>query len=423
MSGFADQLDKAGKALSDYLRRGGAEGGHVHGGESAGAAQETDGEPPGDILDDMGDTVHGAVLPDLATAAAPRGASAAEPPVGPPDASGDAPDEPPAGAPETAEAAGDTAAPAADSPDDTETVAMERPVLPLADASAAGSEDPGTGAFAPPPAPARPGRPLHPARGLPDRGGSVPDTVLDEADYPGLALRAASLRGGAHRLEGECRQDSFGMYGLEAGELRAVLVCVADGVGGRSMSHRGAASACDLLSQLVDEHLGGLIGRDADDSRDLCERIVARVARGMADLAASEGVDDRELSTTLTAALVELTPEGETARVLLLAVGDSPAHLLREGLMEPLSVVDRTAALPADIRRVHVSGHRLAPGETLLLCTGGLAGPMDDADVTGRLLGWWGGDGIPGRMEFGWQVDFRTRSHDDDRTVVCVWGR
>ncbi|WP_150241578.1 protein phosphatase 2C domain-containing protein [Nocardiopsis quinghaiensis] len=287
--------------------------------------------------------------------------------------------------------------------------------------------------FTPPPVLTRAVHAAYHARGLPTQEWAVPDTVVDEADYGGLALRAASLRGDGHRFKRESRQDAFGLYELAHGDGRFALACVADGVGSRKMTHRGAGYACRLLFQAVSAHLEGLLdfGGDIAHFQELGERIVGGVAAGMSALARREGVEPVELSTTLTAALVQLTPEGERAGVLLFAVGDSPAYLMRDGRTLPLTDGDedgavastRTNALPTDIGRVHVSGHWLEPGETLLLCTDGLSGPMASPAVADRLAAWWGGGRVPRRTEFAWQLDFQAKSYDDDRTAVCLWGR
>ncbi|WP_150251108.1 protein phosphatase 2C domain-containing protein [Nocardiopsis deserti] len=295
-----------------------------------------------------------------------------------------------------------------------------------------GSEPQGPAEFVPPPVLTRPVHAAYHAKGLPVQAWAVPDTAVDEADYEGLAIRAASLRGDGHRFKRESRQDAFGLYELAHGDERFVLACVADGVGSRSMSHRGAGYACRLLFQVVSAHLAELGDfDDGDRLHELCELAVREVALGMAGLARREEVDPVELSTTLTAALVRLTPEGERAEALVFAVGDSPAYLLRDGRARPLTggeeedtvASTRTNALPTDIGHVHVRGCVLERGRTLLLCTDGLSGPMASPSVADQLTAWWGGERVPRRTEFAWQLDFQAKSYDDDRTAVCVWGR
>ena len=59
----------------------------------------------------------------------------------------------------------------------------------------------------------------------------------------------------------------------------------------------------------------------------------------------------------------------------------------------------------------------------LMVCSDGMSNPMTNDDVREQLARWWGGEQVPGLMEFGWQVGYRVKSYGDDRTAVCVWSR
>ncbi|MFE3458130.1 protein phosphatase 2C domain-containing protein [Nocardiopsis aegyptia] len=284
--------------------------------------------------------------------------------------------------------------------------------------------------YVPPEVLTRPTNPGFHARGLPTMDWAVPDTVVDEADYPGLLLRAASLRGDKQRFQGKCRQDAFGLSELEHEGERFVLACVADGVGSKSMSHRGANYACRLLGKAVADFLPGLLTDGASSHRSAAiARVLERIKHAMLPL-----VSERpgELSTTLTVALVSLTPVGEPSRAVLFSVGDSPAYRLGEDGFEALTEVDEsgpvmdstTDALPVNFEAAFETECELKPGQMLLLCTDGLSGPMSGStDVSDRLAQWWGGASVPGRLEFGCQMDFQAKSYDDDRTAVCLWVR
>ncbi|MFL1378309.1 hypothetical protein [Nocardiopsis protaetiae] len=282
------------------------------------------------------------------------------------------------------------------SPDATATTVLLRDELGLPTVGEIGGDLLGAAAEAAARDTGLPGR----AVGLPSR--PVPDTVIDEADHPGLALRAVSLRGDRNRAEGLPRQESFGLYPLEHAGQRFVL----------------AVTACAFPSV-----------RDADRVRRLLWRgVAARMAEAAAPLRDPEHFRnlcalllEQALEVgptgTLTAALVRLSPEGETTDCLLFGTDVASARLLRGGEWEPLP-----ATLPADPDGVHVNGHRIAPGEALLMCGTGLSGPMADAETADRLAAQWGAGRVPGRMEFAWQLDFRADGHEDDRTAVCLWG-
>jgi hypothetical protein len=78
-----------------------------------------------------------------------------------------------------------------------------------------------------------------------------------------------------------------------------------------------------------------------------------------------------------------------------------------------------TRALPHDIEHVEVGYADLYPGDMLLLCTDGLAKPMRGPRVSTQLASWWSLP--PSLPEFFWQMSFRVKTHDDDRTSVCIW--
>ncbi|MFD6096489.1 hypothetical protein ACFVWN_23350 [Nocardiopsis flavescens] len=278
------------------------------------------------------------------------------------------------------------------SPDATETTVLLRDELGLPTVGEIGGDLLGADGEA---AARETGLPVR-AAGLPAR--AVADTVIDEADHPGLALRAVSLRGDRNRAAGLPRQESFGLYPLE-GFVLAVTACgfpsVRDADRARRLLRRGVA---DRLPEL------GAPRRDPGHFRGLCAQLLGRAVR--------EGPPG-----SLTAALLRLSPAGETTDCLLFGTDAASARLLRGGAWEPLP-----ATLPAAPDGVHVNGRPIAPGEALLLCGEGLSGPMADAETADRLAAQWGAGRVPGRMEFGRQLDFRADGHDADRTAVCLWG-
>lgn len=273
---------------------------------------------------------------------------------------------------------------------------------------------------------------------LPCLWGTAPDSVLDGAQFLGLTVRAASIRGDDHRYAGETRQDSIGLWALDASALLGqdelvLLACVADGVGEHKLSHIGSARACSLLRQAVEAHLAGLIGQDRHLVASACERVIAEVASGLRVFASESRLEPKTLSTTLSACLVipqRQNGQGAAARAVLFAVGDSGGFLLREGEWTgiPAPAADdggvlstKTDALPTRPDSCQVSTHALYVGDMLMLCTDGLGRPLERVAAVGeQLASWWGGR-APALPEFYWQLSFRAQTYGDDRSAVCIW--
>ena len=286
--------------------------------------------------------------------------------------------------------------PAGCSPDATKTAVLLRDEMGLPTVGEIGGDLLGVDAEAAARDTGLPGR----AVGLPGR--PVPDTVIDEADHPGLALRAVSLRGDRNRAQGLPRQESFGLYPLEhEGEsfALAVTACAFPTVGDADRVRRS-------LLRGVTAEIAGLAAplHNPDHFRRLCARLLGRAL-------------EYGPAGALTAALLRLSPTGEDTDCLLFGTDAASARRLRGNVWEPLP-----ATLPADPGGIHVNGQPIAPGEVLLLCGTGLSGPMADPGTADRLAAQWGSGRVPGRMEFAWQLDFRADGHDDDRTAVCLWG-
>ncbi|WP_170317147.1 protein phosphatase 2C domain-containing protein [Acrocarpospora corrugata] len=268
-------------------------------------------------------------------------------------------------------------------------------------------------------------------RGLPATWKGGQDTVIDGADFPGLTVRGASIRGDDHRYQKEVRQDAMGMWTLSGpGTSEVLLVCAADGVGSQPFSHRGSMLACRTLHEEIGQHIEPMLteGQGSEAAQKLFESIAHR----MTVLAQNWGMEPKALSTTLVAALVELTPPGAPRRCLAFGVGDSAALLLRDetftGLWDdshdtgPISDT-ATAALPTHFSSVASAEVQLGAEDVLVVCTDGLVNPMRNEDVRAQMSSWWRREAVPGLLEFAWQLSFRAKSFGDDRTAVCVWGR
>lgn len=247
-----------------------------------------------------------------------------------------------------------------------------------------------------------------------------PDTEIDGCALPGLEVRAASVRGDAHRYYGTPRQDAMGLW--HDGDRRLVA-CVADGLGSKDLSHVGASAACEVAHTSLPDFLV------CDEPVTGARRLIENVAGTIGGRADSLRVAPGELSTTFLAAVVEEVPERSVHRAVIMRVGDCTAWRLHGGVWvscfqddEPEAAVasSATAALPRDVAEVEVAHADLYPGDMLLLCTDGVARPMSAPQVSTQLSDWWRA-GPPSLPEFFWQMSFRARTHDDDRTAVCIW--
>jgi len=268
-------------------------------------------------------------------------------------------------------------------------------------------------------------------------GSAVPDTALDGGDLPGLLVRGASLRGEDHRNTGTIRQDSMGMWRVTDGKRAAVLACATDGVGSEPFSHRGAVAACQLLRDLAQANVSHFLkaaesAESAANIKFIWEILASQLAQQLSEMAVRQKLEPKTVSTTLAAALIEENPTHPAGhRYVILRVGDATAYLLHDGqfinrFADPHGgdITDtKTWSLPTSVGDVGATVGILRPGDMLMVCSDGMSNPMTTDDACEQLARWWGGDQVPGLMEFGWQVGYRVKSYGDDRTAVCVWSR
>ncbi|MFD9124466.1 protein phosphatase 2C domain-containing protein [Kitasatospora sp. NPDC059571] len=260
-------------------------------------------------------------------------------------------------------------------------------------------------------------------------GTQVPDTVVDGGTVGAATVRAASVRGDAHRYHREHRQDTVLLAGI--GEL--ALLVAADGVGSARFAHRGSAGACRLLAGALRPNAellaAALAAGDRDGFNHIAGMALGRVAERLADEAANAGHAPADYATTLRALLVPTDPQVHARGFF--AVGDGGLFRLRAGAWASLDgapgagpVLDTsTEALPVNpgMPRIRLITDG-APGDVLVLCTDGLAGPLArERDVQRFLAEQWGRGSVPGLAEFLWQAQIRARTYDDDRTAVCLW--
>ncbi|MGW0332729.1 protein phosphatase 2C domain-containing protein [Streptomyces sp. NPDC003011] len=288
----------------------------------------------------------------------------------------------------------------------------------------------------------------------------VADTVLDGARYGACTLRAASVRGDSARFRGEPRRDALLTARFGTGEHALVLVAMATGARATPGAHRAAAEACQWIGRAV----GRSHARLADDMRagrrgDLksgLHRLTDRSLGRLRASAAGQGIDPEEYAATLRCLLLPADPECRTR--LFFGVGDGGLFRLRDGEwqdIEPrvLDVTGEPAVGFGSLPPETPEGDRLTmdlgiptppspyepapqpprepfrfraslarPGDTLLMCTGGLAEPLRGEPELGRYLtGRWSESAPPGLAAFLADTQVRVKGYADDRTAAAVW--
>lgn len=288
----------------------------------------------------------------------------------------------------------------------------------------------------------------------------VPDTALDGARYGAWTLRAASVRGDSARYRGEPRRDALLTARFGAGDRALVLVAMATGARTAPQGHRAAADVCRWIARAV----GRAHGRLTEDIRAarrgdlkaglqrLTERSLGKVRAGAADL----GVTPEEYGVEMLRCLL-LPADPRCGTRVFFGVGSGGLFRLRDGewqdieprvsdaadgapvvgygsppagegdrltldlgITTPPSPYEPAPRTPHEPFRFRASVAR--PGDTLLLCGGGLAEPLREEPGLSRVLqGRWTGEAVPGLAAFLGDVQVRVKGYADDRTAAAVW--
>ncbi|WP_425474337.1 protein phosphatase 2C domain-containing protein [Streptomyces alboniger] len=299
-----------------------------------------------------------------------------------------------------------------------------------------------------------------PAADPDDLGDLVADTVLDGARYGSSTLRAASVRGDSARYRGEPRRDSLLTARFGTGEDALVLVAMATGARATPGAHRAAAEACEWIGRAV----GRSHQRLAEDIRaarrgDLKSGLHRLTDRSLGKLrahAADLGLQPDEYAASLRCLLLPADPQCRTR--VFFGVGAGGLFRLREGEWQDIEprVADATGEAvvgfgspppqtpegdrltmdlgittppspyepapepPRDPFRFRASVAR--PGDTLLLCSGGLAEPLrGEPELAEHLTLRWQKSGPPGLAAFLADIQVRVKGYADDRTAAAVW--
>ncbi|MFJ4282302.1 protein phosphatase 2C domain-containing protein [Streptomyces massasporeus] len=288
----------------------------------------------------------------------------------------------------------------------------------------------------------------------------VADTVLDGARYGVCTLRAVSLRGDSARYRGEPRRDSLLTARFGTGEHALLLVAMATGARATPGAHRAAAEACHWIGRAVGRSHARLVEDIRDGRRgDLKSGLHRLTDRSLGKLRASaseQGVDPQEYAASLRCLLLSADP-GCRTRVFF-GVGPGGLFRLREGewqdiepqiadikgdpvvgfgsppsetpegdrltmdlgIPTPPSPYEPAPEPPREPFRFRTSVAR--PGDTLLMCSGGLAEPLRGEPELGEYLAErWSRPEPPGLAAFLADSQVRVKGYADDRTAAAVW--
>ncbi|MGR4882577.1 protein phosphatase 2C domain-containing protein [Streptomyces sp. LARHCF249] len=263
--------------------------------------------------------------------------------------------------------------------------------------------------------------------------GLIPDTVLEGARYGTYTLRAVSLRGDSARFRGEARRDFLLTARFGGGDDALVLVALAGG----DRAAPGAAEAAAELCRTIAGAVGRSQERLAEDiragRRDALRSGLQRLTdRGYGRLrarAAELGLDEEAYTAGVRALLLPVDPECRTR--VCFGSGAGGLFRLRDGAWQDLEPDGPSAApgpsAPPGPDEDAEGGFRFRasvarPGDTLLLCSGGLAEPMrEEPDLPAELAARWAEPEPPGLAAFLADTQLRLKGYADDRTAAAVW--
>ncbi|WP_449484739.1 protein phosphatase 2C domain-containing protein [Streptomyces avidinii] len=247
----------------------------------------------------------------------------------------------------------------------------------------------------------------------------TPDTVLEGAQYGGYTLRAASLRGDSARFRGEARRDFLLTARFGAGPDALVLVVLAGGDRAASGAGAAAAEVCRLVAGAVgrsQERLSEDIRAGRRDAlRSGLQRLTDRGYGRLRARAAELGLAEDAYTAGLRGLLLPVDPECHTR--VCFGAGTGGLFRLRGGQWRDLE-----DAAPAAETAFRFRASVARPGDTLLLCSAGLAEPMrEEQPLSAELAARWSDAPPPGLAAFLADTQLRLKGYADDRTAAAVW--
>ncbi|MBW5486659.1 protein phosphatase 2C domain-containing protein, partial [Streptomyces bambusae] len=250
----------------------------------------------------------------------------------------------------------------------------------------------------------------------------VPDTVLEGARYGTYTLRAASVRGDSARYRGEERRDVLLTARFGGGDDALVLVAVAGADRAVPRARQAAAEVCQWVAAAVGRSQERLADDIRSGRRDALRSGLQRLTdRGYGRLrarAAELGHEEDQYTAGLRCLLLPIDPECR----IRVCFGSGPGGLLRlrAGRWEDLEAGEDPREGEASSFRFRAGLARA--GDTLLVCSGGLAAPMrEEPLLADELAARWSGQEAPGLAGFLADATLRLKGYADDRTAAAVW--
>lgn len=221
------------------------------------------------------------------------------------------------------------------------------------------------------------------------------------------AERVASIRLASSTDVGRLRaanEDSCGLFG-RVGSAR--LLVVADGMGG----HRGGATASQLavatIGEVFEQRFGQADAADAIDGEQTLRQAIEEANRRIFAMSLADP-ELEGMGTTVVAFLLDERLRGSVAHV-----GDSRAYRHRRGRLEPLTTdhsvvaeMQQRGLITAEEALFHPRRHEilrsvgvlpaveietrrvdLEAGDSILLCSDGLSGVLDDEEIAAVVAG------------------------------------
>ncbi|MBW1596139.1 protein phosphatase 2C domain-containing protein [Streptomyces sp. JJ38] len=257
--------------------------------------------------------------------------------------------------------------------------------------------------------------------------GLVPDTELDGASYGALTIRAASLRGDSARFRGRARHDALLTARFGAGDDALLLLAVAGSGRTAQAGPQAARDACQGIALAVGRNHARLVDDIRAGRRGALKpglgRLTSRSLGLLRSRALERGLEPGEYTAWLRCLLLPVDPRCRTR--VFFGAGPGGLFRLREGRWDDIEPGETGGVGEATDSAVPPFRFRAAtarPGDTLLLCSPGLAEPLDGETDFGReLAARWAGRPAPGLAAFLSDVQLRVKGHADDRTAVAVW--